>query len=390
MATGRRIALNVGVALLVATAALFPHGAARAQSCNAQDLWNALQNVGSGISSPACDTTYADPVGDSALIALAATLGGVMAEDPSANVCGAIQNAFNDLTNGQSDLGSLNSALSGLGLATSALDTIQQFLSGAANPLAAAECACQWDQGVGALGADVVACIQGALCDLDAAIGSPCHCTPPPPTLANCTPPIDTCTDYGTVDPSKRPECQNAIYGNTNKGYVPVVETPEANGTLVTLGADSNCAGDMYCFCPSPMSVVAVPNAFANGGNENNGYVMYVCECPKGTKPAGTSGALAEVCICDDTGLPAVPTVKTTTNPDASACPPSLTGKSCATGQVNYFGKCITPCSNPSEGLTLDGGCCDPTQVTSCGQCCPPGTTPNPATGSCEPAPVNQ
>ena len=38
---------------------------------------------------------------------------------------------------------------------------------------------------------------------------------------------------------------------------------------------------DTYCFCPAPMQVVAVPNYYADGGNTNNGYVMYVCECPQ-------------------------------------------------------------------------------------------------------------
>jgi hypothetical protein len=137
------------------------------------------------------------------------------------------------------------------------------------------------------------------------------------------------------------------------------------------------------------MTVVAVPNYYADGGNLNNGYVMYVCECPKGTKAAGMSGALAEVCLCPD-GEPAVAPVKSVSNPDASICPPPLTGKQCPNGQTNFFGKCITPCSNPNEGMTLNGACCDPNQVAACGQCCPPGTTPNPATGSCEKPPVNQ
>ena len=122
MATGGRIALRLRFTLLAAALTFLLPAAARAQSCSPGDFWNALQNVASGISSPACDTTYADPVGDAALIALAAALGGITAEDPSANVCGAISNAFNDLTNGQSDLGTLNSALSNLGLATSALE----------------------------------------------------------------------------------------------------------------------------------------------------------------------------------------------------------------------------------------------------------------------------
>lgn len=383
MATGRRIGLSPLLALLAPALMLVSLAPAHAKSCNPQDLWQALQSVGSSIASPACDATYADPVGDAALIPLAVALGGVTAEDPGANVCGVINNAYNDLINGQSDLGTLNSALSGLGIATSALDTVQSVLSGAANPVAAAECACQWDQGVGALGNDIVACIQGALCDLQALIGPPCSCSPPPPQLANCFPPVDTCVDYNG-NPND-PGCQSAIYGNTNPGYVPVVVTPEANGTLVTYGGDSNCAGDLYCFCPSPMVVNAIPDTAANGGNNNNGEVIYACQCPQTpvpTKAAGTSGGLAQVCLCPD-GQPAVAPVKTTINPEASDCLSPLTGNPCTkAGQVRMNGQCVTPCSDPTKGMTIDGACCDPSQMSACGTCCPPHTTPEPD-GSC-------
>jgi hypothetical protein len=37
--------------------------------------------------------------------------------------------------------------------------------------------------------------------------------------------------------------------------------------------------------------------------------------------------------------------------------------------------------------MTFDGSCCDPAKMTSCGKCCPPGTTPDPTTGSCLPPP---
>jgi hypothetical protein len=392
MATGRRVAQKACAVLLLAAAAVWiSFVPARAQGCDPQDFWNALQNVASGISSPACDTTYADPVGDTALIALAAALGGVMAEDPSANACGAISNAFNDLTNGQSDLGTLNSALSNLGLATSALDSVQQILSGAANPVAAAECACQWDQGVSALGGDVLACLQSAICGIQQDFGwGGCGCTAPTPVAANCTPPIAECTDYN-MNP-KDPACANAIYGQNGVNPPPVITKSVSGGTIVINvvdgwdGHSAMCSPDSYCFCPAPMQVVAVPNYYADGGNKNNGYVMYVCECPSGTKAAGTSGGLAEVCLCPD-GQPAVPSQVSLLNPTGSICPPQVT---CPTGQEMIGGKCVTPCSNPNEGMTMDGACCDPNQVTSCGQCCPPGTTPDPTSGTCIPKQVAQ
>ncbi|MGH6684079.1 MAG: hypothetical protein ACRECA_09205 [Pseudolabrys sp.] len=313
-----------------------------------------------------------------------------MAENAGAgsNICSAVQNAFNNLTNGQNDLGALTNVLTQAGLDAGAIKSLIGLVSSAADPLAVASCACQLDQGIGQLGGDIVACIQGALCDLDAAIGSPCHCSPPPPMLANCFPPVGTCTDYSTSDPAKNPACQNAIYGKLNDpSAVPVTVTPEANGTLVTYGTDENCAGDMYCFCPSPMTVVAETNYYADGGNTNNGYVMYACECPQTpvpTKAAGTSGGLEHVCLCPN-GQVAVPPVKSVTNPEGTDCPTPLTGTPCASGQINIGGKCVTPCSNPSEGMTADGACCDPNQMSSCGMCCPLGTTPDPATGSCIP-----
>ena len=380
--------------LLAAVAVWISFVPVRAQGCDPQDFWNALQNVASGISSPACDTTYADPVGDAALIALAAALGGITAEDPGANVCGAISNAFNDITNGQSDLGTLNSALSNLGLATSALDSVQQILSGAANPVAAAECACQWDQGVSALGGDVLACLQSAICGIQQDFGlGGCSCTPPTPVAANCTPPIAECTNYN-MNPND-PACANAIYGQNGVNPPPVITKSVSGGTIVINvvdgwdGHSTMCSPDTYCFCPAPMHVVAVPNYYADGSNTNNGYVMYVCECPQtpvATKPAGTSGGLAEVCLCPD-GQPAVPSQISLLNPTGSICPPQVT---CPNGQEMIGGKCVTPCSNPNEGMTMSGACCDPNQVTSCGQCCPPGTTPDPTSGTCIPKQVAQ
>jgi hypothetical protein len=395
MATGRRVAQKAGAMLLLAAVAVWiSFVPVRAQGCDPQDFWNALQNVASGISSPACDTTYADPVGDAALIALAAALGGITAEDPGANVCGAISNAFNDITNGQSDLGTLNSALSNLGLATSALDSVQQILSGAANPVAAAECACQWDQGVSALGGDVLACLQSAICGIQQDFGlGGCSCTPPTPVAANCTPPIAECTNYN-MNPND-PACANAIYGQNGVNPPPVITKSVSGGTIVINvvdgwdGHSTMCSPDTYCFCPAPMHVVAVPNYYADGSNTNNGYVMYVCECPQtpvATKPAGTSGGLAEVCLCPD-GQPAVPSQISLLNPTGSICPPQVT---CPNGQEMIGGKCVTPCSNPNEGMTMSGACCDPNQVTSCGQCCPPGTTPDPTSGTCIPKQVAQ
>ena len=65
------------------------------------------------------------------------------------------------------------------------------------------------------------------------------------------------------------------------------------------------------------MKIAAVPNAYLNGGTPSNGYVIFYCECPNSVldrrrTPRRIGNAIAEVCICDVTGLAAVPPVKST------------------------------------------------------------------------------
>ena len=388
MATGGRIGLNLCAAFLAAMATLLPAAARADNSCSPQDFWNALQNLSGSIASTACDSTYSDPVGDAALIPLAAALGAVMAEDPGANVCGTIESVFNTVSGGQSDLGT---ALNALGLGTTAVSDLQSLVAGAADPLAVASCACQLDQGASALGGALLSCLQDAICGIQQDVGwGGCGCTPPPPVAGNCTPSAAACGDYNANQ--NDPACQNAIYGRNGDYPPPVITKSVSGGTMVINvvdgwdGSSPTCSPDSYCFCPSPMQVVAVPNLYADGGNSNNGYVIYVCQCPSGTKAAGTSGGLADICLCPD-GQPAVPSQVTLLNPTGSICPPIVT---CPNGQDLISGKCVTPCSNPNEGMTMTGACCDPNQVTSCGQCCPPGTIPDPSNGSCIPKQVAQ
>jgi len=325
----------------------------------------------------------------------------VMAEDPNAGnqICQQVQGALNNLGNAQSDLSTLQGIVSQYQSASAFLQAIQQTLGDAADPLADAACACDWVQSVGQLGGDVLSCLQDAICGLQSDLGwGGCGCTPPTPVLANCTPPIETCTGYNG-NPND-PACQNAIYGRNGDNPPSTVVQQTANGTVVIDvsdgwdGQSQYCAPDRYCFCPSPMKLVAVDNLIADGGNPANGYVMYVCECPnlgpgQSTHAAAASGPLAEVCICDSTGLPAVAPTTSLTNPTGSICPVPLTGIPCPKGQVDFGGKCVPACAS-NEVRTPGGTCCDPTHVTACGTCCPPGTTPNLSNGTCNPPQVIQ
>jgi hypothetical protein len=394
MATGRRIAVRASAAV-IAAAMLWPSSSARAD-CSFNDFLNAVENLGSSISSSACDAAYASGVGVGLIVGLGGALSGVMAEDSNAGnqICQQVQNDFNNLGNASNDLGTLQGIFSQYPAAAGLLQTAQQTLGDVANPLASAACACDWVQGIGQLGGDVLACLQDAICGLQEDLGwGGCGCTPPTPVLANCTPPIETCTGY-SGNPND-PACTNAIYGRNGDNPPSTIVEQTANGTIVIdvsdgwNGHSKYCAPDRYCFCPSPMTLVPVDNLIADGGNPANGYVMYVCECPSETTAAAQSGPLAELCLCNNTGLPAVAPVKSSINPEGSICPIPLTGIPCPQGQVNVGGKCVPPCAT-NEVRTPGGTCCNPNNVSMCGVCCPPGTTPNLTNGSCNPSQVTQ
>lgn len=254
--------------------------------------------------------------------------------------------------------------------------------TGIPDPLSVLQCSCSLEQGISLVGGDVVTCLQAALCELqkDAGWGR-CGCQPP--VAADCTPPP------GCVQNNNLPGCENAIYGSPSNPPGQFVKQL-SNGTMVidvTDGWNGNdywCSSDYYCFCPSPMQLVAVPNDYENGGTPSNGNVIYYCKCPnlgpgQTTHPAAQSGPLAMVCICDNSGQPMI----TGPNTFGTVCP-DLVGKICPPGQVNVANNCVKPCSS-GQVMTQDGTCCDPRAVTSCGTCCRPGTVPNLSNGTCEP-----
>jgi hypothetical protein len=382
-----RIATRLAAAVLAAAPV-----SARADGCSVDDLWNAIESTASAITSEACAAACADTAGAGCTAAAGITAGlGVAAASQGQ---GAVDGFCSQVNNAQTAVGDVGALQSWANAAGMSLDLVSA-LGSIGDPLSIVQCSCSLEQGVNQLGGDTLSCFQDAICGLQQDLGwGGCGCHPPPPVAANCTPPPD-CVINNTD-----PGCENAIYGAQSNPPGQIVKSL-SNGTMVvdvTDGWDGKsywCSPDRYCFCPSPMKLAAVPNDYMNGGTPSNGYVIYYCQCPnlgpgQTTHAAASSGPLAEVCICDSTGLAAVPPVKSSYNPDGSICPIPLTGIPCPSGEVRVGSKCVAPCTSKSQVMTPDGACCDPTQVTSCGTCCPAGTVPNLTLGTCGPNETTQ
>ena len=382
MATGRRIAIVVSVALLVAAIDLLPPAPARAApGCNLGDIINAAGNTLSGAASPACDATYATGAGIGAITLVTGALEGLAASGNS----GAIDTVCNVVNSGQSVEDNAQSIGQWLATADVSSQTVNDVIAAlqssvVLDPLNVAQCACSIESGINSLLSDIGDC----LCDLVSWIpGVNCNnCTPPPPVQADCALPSNCFV--GSSDPA----CQtnNAITGCVtviNATICPASENPEPTGTFVTEPTgDSSCPTVRYCFCPKPLvptwtPMPSLPPGFSNASQTN----VFTCACPDGTYQAGAAGGLP-ICLCDYTNVP--PQVADTPQ---GRCPMNLLG-SCQPNQIVLNGKCVTPCSDPSMGMTPDGGCCDPNLVTDCGQCCPHGSTPEP-NGTCfTPGPI--
>ena len=329
----------------------------RADGCNFGDFVNEFENTVGSLSSGACGAACADSGACALSAGLAATLEGLGSVD---QICNQLNSTVN-----------LGSWLSALGVDPSAIINL-------GNPISIAQCGCDLAQGVGQIVGSLGACFQQALCGLQQAFfGQGCGCTPSPPQIVDCS----------------------SIYGENR--YPPpsrVDQTP--NGVLVTNLVDA--CQPQYCFCPSPMRLGEQQTPQDNGvwPCTHTNLPMdctwtYSCQCPtssdptQNTHPAAPSGPLSQVCICDQTGRAAGPPVPGPYNPEGQICPPSFTGKTCPPGQVNYRNNCVPPCTS-NEVRTPAGSCCDPTQVTSCGTCCPAGTQPNLTNGTCGPNQTTQ
>ncbi len=375
-----------GVAIVAAMLLLM--SPARA-GCNPSDIFDAAKQTVSGLSN------CADACSDGAGCAAAAAATGVLTEIAAAAGQGAV-NSFCSKVQGNVTqiLAQLQSA-GGSKIAQSMLNELANVLSAVGSPAKVMQCACSTEQGAGSLGSDIGQCMEDVLCSLQEAIGlGACDCTRPPPRFANCAA-IDlkrcegkdfltrmhdpACVASGSIGHSI-PSCQNT--GGSMEAWQPTLKcttTPE--GTLIEQlppsAEGTGCEGVQYCFCPAPMQAdwQRVPNP----GSGDDRYV-FACECPKDTHPGAMMPSGVSSCLCDNTNQPAIFGFA-----PFGMCPPPA----CPTGQVRIggVGDCVTPCADPSQGMAFDGSCCNPAQMTSCGQCCPPSTVPDPKSGTCVPRP---
>jgi hypothetical protein len=381
MATARDLAIRLCVALIVAAGAALPAPSARAD-CNPIDLANQAVNAIGSLTSPACLAATADDGGSVASYVVAGGL-----EGASAVNSGAVNDFCNSLNQAQDDLNKLQAGLNALNAGIDLSSVL-----GPLNPFNIVECACNIQQGVNSFVNDLGQCV----CDAFSWVpGVHCGCSnPPPPKLADCALPSNCFT--GSSDPA----CQtgNAILGciQTNFGgqsvqLCPGQAQPTSGGTYVSeQTGDPNCPQTLYCFCPLPLVPVWTTPPAGNGFDPNP-VGVFTCECPSGTYQATSksgqplTSAGVPVCLCDYTNQPP----KIGSDP-SQMCNINILGQPCPNGQTRLGNKCVTPCTDPTKGMTMDGACCDPTQMSSCGQCCPPGTTPNPISGSCMPQQVTQ
>lgn len=376
-------------AAIVATMVLL---ASPAQSgCNLTDIFNAAKQSATGLSD--CAAACANGVGCSAAMALGGALTGVAAQAGQGTVnsfCSQVQGGI------AKALGYLNSVG---GIGTDLLGEIADALNAVSSPVEVLKCACGTEQGGDSLGSDLGECIEDGLCALSGVFGDPCGCpAPPPPTVANCASiDVKKCEDNSSYSGYFKPACiPSGSFGATCP--TPPCWDPYAawDGTLLVLTtssgtylstvppwAEGECnSGQQSCFCPKPMNPVwkEVPNP-----DSSDPAYAFACDCPDGTHP----GALMpnngiSSCLCDGTNQPAnfgfAP---------FGMCPPPK----CPAGQTRLGSDpnspCVTPCSDPSQGMAFDGSCCNPAQMTTCGKCCPPTTVPDPTSGTCVPRPSN-
>jgi hypothetical protein len=363
-------------------------------SCSVQDLGNAAQNTYDGFVNGQCGAALSDPVSEALTIYLTTLVGGMGAQ--SASFCQMVNDASSWTGSAQQNINNVSGGLNKIdpsGQLTNqfngAINSVSGALSDAAGIESAFTCACSVTASLGQLFGDVGACVEQGLCDFANAIhsiipGVDACSGPPNVTWVNCM--QDPCSGSGfnrVCNGAGGMWPEDCGTGPCTTGHGSVQCQPAGSGQVCgsVVGSDPGNGGVniVACECPAPRQMT--PHTGVDG--DGNPWPYLTCDCPAGTSPAGVS------CLCDSTHQPPQPVgVKTTTNPEGAACPPPFLGTPCPTGQINFDGKCITPCSNPADGMTQDGTCCDPNQVTSCGMCCPPGTTP--VNGTCMPKQIAQ
>jgi hypothetical protein len=396
MAMARSVAVLAGVGFIAAQLGLaIPRPAYADNSCSLQDLGNAAQNTYNGFVNGQCGAAVADPIAAALTIYLSAIVGSMGSQ--SSSFCQVVSDASNWTNNAQNDINNVSGALNKIdssGQLASQFNGALNAVSGAAADAAGIEsaftCACSVTAGLGQLFGDLGSCLESGICDAVNAIHSVIPglngCSGPPNvTWVNCM--QNPCSGSGinmtcNGNFGMWPEdCGNG-FCTTGNGSVQCQASGDGQLCTSVVGGNPNGGPNVIaCDCPAPRKMT--PHTGVDG--DGDPWPYFTCDCPAGTSAAGAG------CLCNSTHQPPQPVgVITVVNPQGVACPPPFLGTPCPTGQINLGGKCITPCANPADGMTQDGSCCNPSQVTSCGMCCPPGTTPDPANGSCIPKQTTQ
>lgn len=354
--------------------------------CNPSDIFNAAEETVSGLS--ACASACGNEASCAAALWLTAALTGVRTEGGQDKV-----NSFcNQAQGSASQIADKLQAVAGAAVAKQLASKLESVSSVGD----IVNCACKTEQGGGSLDADFGQCVEDALCWVQEEIGlGSCDCTRPAPAIANCAAfDAKKCeADRSSSGLYAPPSCiPSGSIGNDNANCLPksyqswkytVTCTTTSAGTLVAdlppTGEGTGCDGAYYCFCPAPM----IPAWHQVSNSDGDSGYSFSCDCPYDpnnpdhqTHPGALMPNGISLCLCDNTNQPAnfgfAP---------FGMCPPPA----CPAGQTRLggVGDCVTPCSDPSQGMAFDGSCCNPAQMTSCGECCPPTTMPDPKSGTC-------
>ena len=380
--TKRRSIPAYALAALLALAALSPSIDARAQtqSCSFQDLGRTLEDTYNGLTSGDCAQAFSSGYGAAATFLLAALVE-LLGQVPGTqqDFCNFVFDArnwtgtaLNQVDNVSAKLTEIDQRLGNALPIQDIVDTLT-VIAGTLNDVISVQapfvCACSITHSIEALFDEIGDCVKDALCFGQAVLGMD-SCAAPTPKLLQSSCFLRPCSGKGndTEPCDPHPICN------------PEAEPPDAP----TKCTGSSCLqptavpGEVAaCFCPPPMRLITRDLWISDPPNLCSSDVMYggrpswkSCQCPQGSKLAGTSGSLGLTCICDKTGLPAI---ANGANGNPCACPE---------GQELVGNRCEETCFAPKIRLA-SGMCCEPLRTTSCGECCPPGQVPDPTGQRC-------
>lgn len=171
--------------------------------------------------------------------------------------------------------------------------------------------------------------------------------------------------------------------------FTGVGQQPGCGGDYCFDGAYLSGQGGSYCYCPKAMQQ-GLAAADASQGN-------FICACPQGTTPLGTSGGAEYTCMCpsgvpmnaDGSCPPAppaqaqAPVCQCPNNQVSSVSAGNACACGCAEGLTKSGDQCVAPCAQAGQIMLAGGSCCAAAQATSCGTCCPAGMRPDASGSSC-------